>query len=81
MVNKCLISGQGGSVTASNITSDELKYLTGIYFDIKDRLDELAGLRTGLDLNYYPFEAVITSNYLTKWWNKNITNMQYMVWL
>lgn len=41
-VNSCLITDDG-LVTASKITSDEIKYLTGINTHIEDRMDELAG--------------------------------------
>lgn len=58
---KCLISVQDGLVAASTVTSDEVKYLTGVNTNIKERLDELAALHTGLNLNYSQFREVLTS--------------------
>lgn len=60
IANTCLFPDQDGLVTASTITSDELNFRTGTNNNINERLDELAGLLTGLD--YSQFREVITSN-------------------
>lgn len=59
-------------MAASTITSDEIDYLTGPKNMFKDRLGELTGLLTGLDLNHSLFKHVFTSNYLTKFSTERI---------
>lgn len=59
-----LIADKDGLVSASTITPGETRHLTGTNNDIKDRMDELVGLLTGLGLDYHDFKNLNTTSNL-----------------
>lgn len=66
--NRCLISDQYGGVTVSNVSSDELKQLMGVNFNINTAMRELQDFRTRSSSTL--MDSRVYSLY--KWWDKKM---------